>query len=138
MKEYNDLYFKLINENDEIKIRSIKEFDNFLNKNKNFLSEYNIGKAYCELESSSNDIDKAYKYYKITEKYMKKYSFELMKLNINKFYEFCVTLIEIGEQKKGYKYIHKNYFNFSKEEVELFLDINFDEKNKEQFVYENI
>ena len=105
MKEYNNLYSKLFNNNDGIKIRSIKEFDNFLNKNKNFLSEFDFGNAYGELESCSNNIDEAYKYYKITEKYMKKYSFELMKLNINKFYEFCVTLFELGEQKAN-KYIY--------------------------------
>ena len=145
MKEYNDLYYKLVrnNESIEIKNRNIKKYDKFLNKNKNFLSEFEIGKAYFELGSNATEIDEGYKYYKITEKYIKKYSFEIEKLNINKFYEFCVTLINIGEQKAN-KYIHeiyetllkfnKVYFNFSKDEVDLLLDLNFEERNNEQLM----
>ena len=144
IKQYKFLHTQLFDIcNIEKRNRDIKEFSKFLEQNKNSLSEYEIGKGYLEIESCSNEIDEAYKYYKLTEKYLKKYDFELIKINLNNFYDFCNILIQNGEQKvlKYFNEIlntlfefYKTYGNYSKDELELMLQINLEQKMNDQII----
>jgi len=132
-----------MNVNIKTRNKDIKKFSKFLEKNKDYLSEYELGIAYSELESCSNKIDEAYKFYKLSEKYLINYDFELFKLNMNNFYDFCNSLIQIGDKnaEKYFKEIndtllefYKCYGNFSKDEVQLMLQINLQQRINDELI----
>ena len=124
------------------KIKVLKEFPNFINNNKQNLSNYEIGKAYVELSSINPDFNVVYNYYNLANKYLED-DFETKKLNINKIMEFCDMLIEQGDKsftdiyKKLYKsYIdfYKEYYNCNQKDIEIFIKTNKDQKIKDMIL----
>ena len=148
MKKY-DYFISLLYidyETFKMKNKNIYECSKFLEENKNTLSEYQLGKAYLELQSCSNKIEEAYKYYKLAEKYLTTYDFELIKINLNNFYDFCNILIQNGDQKVLSYFpeilnvlleFYKTYGNFSKDEVELMMQINIQQKINDELIIES-
>ena len=138
LSKYDYFLEEIINEdtNYERKMKSLKEFPNFIKKNLDKLSNYEIEKAYIEISSASGDFNFAYKFYNLANKYLND-DFEGSKLNINKIIEFCDTLIEQGDSsvieiyKKLYKsYIefYKKYYNCNEKDIEMFIKINKNQK----------
>ncbi len=91
----------------------------------------------------SNKIEEAYKYYKLAEKYLSNYDFELIKINLNNFYDFCNILIRNGDQKVLNYFpeilnvlfdFYKSYGNFSKDEIQLMMEINIQQRINDELI----
>ena len=128
-----------------IKLKVFDEFPAFLEKIKDILSNYELGKAYVELASYSPDFNNAYKYYNIANNYLKE-DFETKKLNLNKIIEFSNSLIEKGDIsildkfkiiKKSFVNFYKLYYNFKENDIDTFVEINKEQKMKDLILQQN-
>ena len=141
LTQYDEYIIKLIQPDIPFltKKKSFKDFPNFLKKNKDILSEYEIGKGYVELSSCSSDFDSAYKYFNLGNN-NSLLDFETKKLNLNKILEFAESLIEQGEVSISDKYkelykkfvkLCKIYFNFEESEIKILVEINKEQNMKD-------
>ena len=121
------------------KVKATKDFPKFLDINKKNLSGYEIGKAYIELSSCVGNFNEAYQYYSSANNFLND-DFETKKLNLNKIVEFGDSLIEQGDKSisdkfknlyKKYVKFYKTYYKCDKEEVEMFIKINKEQKIKD-------
>lgn len=145
--QYDKYIRKLIdNQNTYQKEKAMKEFPKFLEKNKEYLLEYDIGKAYLELSSSSGIFKEAYKYYQLADKYLGKKYFESKRINLNKILEFADSEIEQGDysnyndiNKIGHSFseFHKLFYNCKENDVENFIKINKEQKIKDLMLQQN-
>ena len=123
-------------------MKAYESFPKFLEKNKKFLSGYEIGQACIELSSCSSDFNSAYKYYSQANNFLND-NFESKKMNLNKIVEFGDTLIEQGDKSKSDKFkdlykkyikLYKTYYNLDKEEIEIFIEINKKQNSKDLLI----
>ena len=118
------------------KFKILKDFPKFLEKNKNILSGYEIGKGYLEMSSCCPDFNTAYQYYILANKALND-DFEARKINLNKIIEFADSLIKQGDKSvediykklfKTFVNFHKSFYNFKENEIELLIKINQEQK----------
>ena len=143
LAQYDEFLDKLMN-SDEIneRMKIINNFASFLEKNKNILSENELGKGYFELQCYSVDFLSANKFHNLANKYLKEIDIECVKLNINKFFDFCLMLkdykqISLDNYNKVYKEeieFNKSYYNFNEDEIKLLINVNLEEKNNEMLI----
>ena len=112
---------------------------NLIEKNKNILSEYDIGNAYVYLSLCNADFSIAYKYFKLVYE-NKLLDYATKKFHLNKLTEIGNSLIQQGvkvilfEFKELYKTFinfHKLYYNFQENEIEMLVEINGNQKIKD-------
>ena len=119
--------------------KTITEFLDFVDKNKNILSEYDIGNAYIYLSLSNCDFKIAYKYFKLAYE-NKLLDFGAKRFHLNKLTEIGHSLIQQGvkqilnefkELRKTFLDFHKLYYNFQENEMETLVNINAKQKIKD-------
>ena len=114
----------------------INELSIFLDKNKNILSKYEIGKGYLELQCRSADISSATKFYNLTNKYLYNEDIESTKINMNRYLDFCenlkngynISLNTYNLALKNIIYFYKTFCNLEENEIKLLLKDNIEEK----------
>ena len=121
----------------------IKEFSEFLNQNEKYLSNYEIGRGYHEIQKNCLDFENSYKYYKLLDKYLKNINFEIIKVSLNNICAVCNQLTQEGDNQSKTHYndlyysfikFYEIYGKFSETETLLLIQSNLLQKKKDYLI----
>ena len=147
LSQYDDLIINLraINLEYEDKMKIIKDFSLFLDKNKNVLSEFELGKGYLELATVCGEFQNVREFFDLTNKYLKNGDIECMRINFNKYLEYCQNLKDknllsldyYNKVKNEFINFYESFCGLKEKDIKLFLKDNIEEKKNDQLIIEN-
>ena len=147
LSQYDDFIIKIreYNLDYEKGMKRVKDFSIFLDKNKNVLSEFELGRGYLELATICGDFQYVKEFFDLTNKYLKNGDIECMRINFNKYLEYCQNLKDKNLLSLDYyNKVMNEFINFyesfcglKEKDIKLFLKVNIEEKKNDQLMKEN-
>ena len=126
-------------------MKRVKDFSLFLDKNKNVLSEFELGKAYLEISSVCSDYQYVREFFDLANKYLKNGDIECMRINFNKYLEYCQNMKDKNLLSLDYyNKVINEFINFyesfcglKEKDIKLFLKDNIEENKNDRLMIES-
>ena len=147
LSQYDDFIIKIreYNLDYEKGMKRIKDFSLFLDKNKNILSEFELGRGYLNLSGVCIDNQYVREFFDLANKYLKNGDIECMRINFNKYLEYCQNMKDKNLLSLDYyNKVINEFINFyesfcglKEKDIKLLLKDNIEENKNDQLMTKN-